>query len=134
MTWFWLILKPAISCIEKFLCHFVHFYPIWPICPFLPVLYITSGTTGDNKQSGNPGNYNIYSNGQSQKFLNVMTWFWLIPKHAISCIEKFLCVLVRFCAFWQICPFLPVLNTSSETTGDNKQPGKSDNYNIFSNG
>ena len=50
MTWFWLIPKPAISCIEKFLCVFARFgrfCPIWPICPFLPVLYTSSGTTGE---------------------------------------------------------------------------------------
>ena len=109
-------------------------------CPFLCVLADLAvlarfvhflGYHWGQKQPGKSGNYNIYSNGYSQKFFNVMTRFWLIPKPAISCIEKFLCVFVRFGRFSRLCPFWTF---SSCTTWDNKQPGKSWNYNIYSNG
>ena len=102
MTGFWLIPKPVISCIEKFLfvfskyCVFVLFCPIWLILPFLPFLYNSSGTTWDNKQQGKSGNYNKYSNGQSQKFLNVM-------KIGFSKMAVFALRLGRFCNSFPFC-------------------------------
>ena len=49
---------------------------------------------------------------------NVLSHAALISLAAISCIEKFLPVFVRFCPIWPIFSFLPVLYTSSGTTGD----------------
>ena len=135
MTGFWLIPKPAISCIEKFLCVFVRFCAFWPICPFLPALYTSSGTTGD-KNSQESLEIIIYIQTASHK--NFSMWWplelsiptvqtlsdfedsrpilWVfksVPSQqvtcislaAISCIEKFLCVFAQFGGFGRSCPF-----------------------------
>jgi len=86
-------------------------------------IFFSYDTTGGKKQPEKSGNYNKYSSGYSQKFFNMMT----------SGFSK-MAVFARFFPIWRIWPFLPVLYTSSGTTGDNKQPEKSGNYNLYSNG
>ena len=92
-------------------------------CPFCTLPRVPLGTTNSQKSL----EIIIYIQTASHK--NFSMWW-----RAISCIEKFLCVFVRFCPSCAFCAFLPALYTSSATTGDNKQPEKSGNYNIYSNG
>ena len=124
MTGFWFIPKPAISCIKKFLSVLAVFVCFCRFARSFPLCILFRVPLGTKKQPEKHGNYNIYSNGQSQKFFNVMTGFWLTQKIAISCFVKF---FVCFCALWPICPILPFFYTSADITGDNKQPGKSGN-------
>ena len=51
------------------IARFCLFLPIWLI---LPALYTFSVTNEDNKQLEKSENFNLYSNGESQKFFNVM--------------------------------------------------------------
>ena len=101
----------------------MRFFLFLQILPFLPVLNTSSGTTEDNKQPEKSGNLYIFK----RQVTNIITFDDGLS-HTLINFCAFLCVLADL-AF-----FFPVLYTSLGTTGDNKEPGKSGNYNIYSNG
>ena len=99
MTWFWLIPKPAISCIEIFLCVlavFAQFGRFSRFCLFCKLRLVPLGTTNSQEsleiiiyiQTASLTNFSMWWRG--------FGWYQNLLSHALK----------NFCAFW---PFLWLL-------------------------